>query len=110
MRRFGFRSGGIQQKPEPRIAPGHRGAESRREVAVPAGGGAFRAHPGARSAADRVLVVPEERTGNLHVLVVQHRRGGERVKRGERRRDAAAFPTRRRVAGERLRGQRVTSR
>lgn len=110
MRRFGFWPRGIQQNPEPRIASGHCSAESSGEVAVPTGGGAFRAHPGARTAADRVLVFPQERTGDLHVFLVQHGRRGERVQRGERGRDAVTVPTRHRIAGERLCGQRITSR
>nr|XP_020016102.1 zinc finger SWIM domain-containing protein 6-like [Castor canadensis] len=62
------------QDPEPRVAAGHRGAQSGREVAVPARGRALRAHSGAGAAPHSLLVLSPQRAGDLHVLVLQYRR------------------------------------
>lgn len=78
MWRLGLRSGRVEPGAKPRDSAGHRGAESRGEVAVPEGRGALRADPGTRPETDRLLVFPEKRAGDLHVLIVQHRRGRDR--------------------------------
>ena len=79
MWRRGVRSGrvGEWKNAQPRVVARHRGAQSRGEVAVSAGGGALREDPGARPAEDRILVVPEEREGDLYVLLFQRRRRGK---------------------------------
>lgn len=79
MWRRGVRSGRIGQweNAQPRVAARHRGAQSRGEVALSASGGALREDPGTRPAADRILVIPEEREGDLHVLLFQRRGRGK---------------------------------
>ena len=60
----------VEQNPQPGIALGHRSEKSRRKVALSAGRGTLRTDPRTGSEADRVLVFPTERTGDLYVLVV----------------------------------------
>lgn len=62
--------GAVAGGPLPRRPPGHHGAHSGREHTVPADRRTVRPHPRAGPEADHLLVVPEEREGHMHVLVL----------------------------------------
>lgn len=70
MRGLGGSPRRVEQDPQPGDPAGYRGEKSSGEVAVPEGRGAFREDPGARPETHRLLVFPEERAGDLHVLVL----------------------------------------